>query len=703
MKKTLSILGIVGLLGAAMHAQGVAAPYVQNFDSLTGLPIVVTAGAPTPSFGTGEWDYQQTAGPARARILTNANISTNGPGVPPATNGNGPNFVSFDSSTAGTLATNTAVLHIDGIASDVFGGGFVIRVLLRETSDETTTNDVIAITDGVTTGFEVLNTGAAGTNPGYLGFKEVLLDNWNTSTPTIQTGWQERVYNITPGFLTSQGLVMGTDMCFILRQRDDNSVEGSDGFHFDNVRVDPILSTDVAVSAIVSPTTTGGCTTASSTVTVSLTNNAGLSLAAGTMIQMTYTVDAGTPVVETLTLAASLAANATINYSFTTPASFPVLGQTYAIAVTATLTGDQNNLNDSLSTAITSGFSLIGTWSETFSTISWSGTPTNGTTTGPAGWSQETTDATGTDSDWYFRNTDTPSAGTGPVADHTTGASGGTGYYAYVEDAGNFAGVNLRTPCCDVTSVTTPTLVFFYQILNGNTNAASPNQLHVDIITYPGAVVNLDVIPALNPTGAAWTCASVDLTPYQGMTFEIRFRGSSNGGSTLCDVCIDDVSVIDLQDLGGQKPQFGSAVLDVAGATDINGFDINCLQVTGPLARTLPHGSPLAMTFRGAAFQPIVLLTGPANIAAATIPSIGQLDIGNPAFPIPTNIVVLADGTQVVGVFGPAFVTGTNGSMGFSINSSSLPANFSARFQAVLYTGGPTVIAVSNAVDLTIL
>ena len=703
MKNTFSLIGAALLLGSAASAQ-VVAPFVENFDSYPGTPITVATGTPTATFGGGNWDFVGTVANSRMRIAQSTQVTSST--APPTTNGNGLAFAVLDSTINATYETSTAVIHIDGLASDVYGGGFVVRVLLKEFSDEADPNDVIAIADGVTAGFEVLNTGLAGPNPGHLGFKEVLLENWNTATPSIQTAWQERVYTITPTFLAANGLVMSNNMLFIIRQRDNSQVEGGDGLAFDNLRIEAAFSADVACDAITAPSSTTGCTTNSATtaITITLRNNSGVDLLSGATIPVSYTVNAGPAVNEIVTLGANLAANASTSYTFTTTTDMSILGQTYAITATAALVGDQNAANDTASKTVQSGLLLTGAWSETFSSAIWSGTPTNGTTAFPAGWTQETADSAGTDSDWYLRNTDTPSTGTGPVADHTTGVSGGTGFYAYVEDAANLAAVAVKTPCMDVSTLAAPTLVFYYHILNGNSGGLSPNQLHVDIVTQPLGTVISDVIPPLNPGVNAWRGATVDLTPYIGQLIEVRFRGRSNGGSTLCDVCLDDVSVVDLQNLGGQLPQFGLATLDVSGAKDVNGFGLDfTTAVTGPLSKTLAHGASLSFAITGVAGQAIVLVAGPLNIGVATFPGIGQLDLGTAASPVPGNVTVIADGTAANGFFNSAFITGASGSMGFALSSNGLPPNFNMTFQAAVYTGGPSVIALSNAVDVTIL
>ena len=690
------------IASTGLSAQGVAAPFVENFDAVPAAPLVAVAGVPSGSIPGGVWDIVQNTGTTgRVRIGTASQMPT--AGTPPSTNGNGPQFVGLDSSVAASLARNTVALHIDGLASNLYGAGFVVRMLIRETGDETHVEDVLALTDGVTSGNGVLNTGAAATFPGHLGKKEVLIENWNVTAPTLASGWRERTYYITPAFLASNGLVLGSDMCFIWRQHDDQPITSSDGLEFDNVRVDAAFAVDVAVDDIVAPAPVAGCATLSTTTSVSITvrNTSGGSLPAGTTIPVSYSVNGGTATTETLTLATQLASDATVAFTFAATADLSGLAQSYALTASVGLVGDQNISNDALTEIVR--FVVTGPWKESFSGIVWNGTG-SGAVVPPLGWEQEATDGAGSNSDWFFRNTETVSNTTGAAADHTTGVVGGTAYYAYVNDNGNFAAVSLRTPCIDIANLGDPYLVVWYQMLNANPSGSAANELHVDVVTAAGSVIT-DVIPALGPTGLPWTSATLDLSPFAAAPFQIRFRGTSNLGSGSCEVCLDDVEIVDLQNLGGQAPRFGLATLDVNAATDANGLGLDVpTLVTGPLAKSVAHGSNLNIVCRGPSLQPVVLVSGPLSIGAGFFgTAIGQIDIGVPTGGIPSGLVILIDGTQYQSLFGPYALTNPAGSMAISLSTAMLPIGFNLPMQAAVYTGGPSVIALTNAVDVTIL
>lgn len=113
-----------------------------------------------------------------------------------------------------------------------------------------------------------------------------------------------------------------------------------------------LYSQDLALQApfgsFSSPTT--GCSlTATETVTVNIACF-GTNLPAGTTFNVSYSINAGPPVTESVTLGSTLLASSIYTYTFTTPANLSVAG-TYTINATVTLTsvGDVNTSNDTYS------------------------------------------------------------------------------------------------------------------------------------------------------------------------------------------------------------------------------------------------------------------------------------------------------------------------------------------------------------------
>lgn len=100
---------------------------------------------------------------------------------------------------------------------------------------------------------------------------------------------------------------------------------------------------DLSVIAITAPTS--GCAlTANENVTIRIFNY-GTTLLAGTSFNVSYTINAGPPVVELVTLGANLLSNSTLNYTFTTQADLSVPGS-YTFDATVAIAGDVNPTND---------------------------------------------------------------------------------------------------------------------------------------------------------------------------------------------------------------------------------------------------------------------------------------------------------------------------------------------------------------------
>lgn len=141
-------------------------------------------------------------------------------------------------------------------------------------------------------------------------------------------------------------------------------------------------------------------------------------------------------------------------------------------------------------------------------------------------------DATDDDFDWSYTNTTTPSTGTGPSADHTTG----TGYYAFVESSSpNNPSLSaaLISPSVDISGLTNPALMFWY-----NMNGAGMGSLSVDV--YDGTWHN-DVNVISGDHGDVWTKVIVDISMYNSPV-QIKFRAIT-GSDYTSDAAIDDVSI----------------------------------------------------------------------------------------------------------------------------------------------------------------
>jgi gliding motility-associated-like protein len=106
------------------------------------------------------------------------------------------------------------------------------------------------------------------------------------------------------------------------------------------------IAQDLSVTNITAPVS--GCAlTATENVTIKVFNF-GPTLMAGSTFNVSYTINGGAPVTELVTLAANLATNSTLTYTFTTQANLSA-GGAYLFASTVTIAGDVNPSNDAFS------------------------------------------------------------------------------------------------------------------------------------------------------------------------------------------------------------------------------------------------------------------------------------------------------------------------------------------------------------------
>lgn len=173
-------------------------------------------------------------------------------------------------------------------------------------------------------------------------------------------------------------------------------------------------------------------------------------------------------------------------------------------------------------------------YAESFDSEPDCGTSCSGACNLTSGW----TNAAGDGSNWLAHAGPTPSSGTGPDADHTTGA----GRYLYVETSGcNNIAANLLSPVFDLSSTTVPVASFWYHMLG-----ATMGTMHVDVSVDGGATFpTLDVVPAWTGNTNEWLWTSVDLAAFAGQpTVVLRLRAET-GSSFTSDMAIDDFVLCD--------------------------------------------------------------------------------------------------------------------------------------------------------------
>lgn len=156
---------------------------------------------------------------------------------------------------------------------------------------------------------------------------------------TLASGTSTQFTFTTTANLSNEGQTYAITACTDFASDEDNSNDCT------TESVIHILSNDLAVTAITSPTE-GALDLETVTVTI---ENLGTSDQSG--FNVTYAVDGGTPVSETVS--STVPAGGSISYSFTQTADLSVDGQTYSIEACAALSGDQDTSNDCTTASFT--------------------------------------------------------------------------------------------------------------------------------------------------------------------------------------------------------------------------------------------------------------------------------------------------------------------------------------------------------------
>jgi hypothetical protein len=135
--------------------------------------------------------------------------------------------------------------------------------------------------------------------------------------------------------------------------------------------------------------------------------------------------------------------------------------------------------------------------------------------------------------DWTAMSGGTPSFGTGPSGDNTSGA----GTYYYTEASGNFYfAAGLTSQCLDVSALANPELVFYYHMFG-------VNQGTMEVYVTDGSGTSNLAWSMFGDQGDQWNMAQVSLAGYTG-DITIQFVGTT-GGAFDSDMAIDDVCIQD--------------------------------------------------------------------------------------------------------------------------------------------------------------
>jgi PKD repeat protein len=332
------------------------------------------------------------------------------------------------------------------------------------------------------------------------------------------------------------GLLPNNTYWFSVKALGPNGCVGERAIAYEKLpgTVNCTYSMDVALDQIISPASNmPSCQPLSNLmVTIDLSNGGFQDLY---NIPLAYQV--GTNAIVRDTVTDTISQGGSLQFTFGT--SFALSGSgTHLLRVYSELPTDQNNFNDTLSNLL----NVISTstqplpFSENFSSFSQCGTANNCEATICSlsnGWynSQNLVDD---DVDFRTNSGGTPSQGTGPSGDHTSG----TGNYLYIEASGTCSNREgyLLSPCFDLTNAVLPEASIWYYML-GN----ALGELHVDVLA--DGAWHLDVVPAIvGDQGSNWLELKISLANFTGKTVNVRFRGIT-GSSWSSDIALDDFSI----------------------------------------------------------------------------------------------------------------------------------------------------------------
>ncbi|TAE59376.1 MAG: hypothetical protein EAZ89_02555, partial [Bacteroidetes bacterium] len=246
---------------------------------------------------------------------------------------------------------------------------------------------------------------------------------------------------------------------------------------------------------------------------------------AASSFQVSYSINGGAPVTGTIP---SLASSTVNNFTFATPAVFPLPNTFYTLKIWHNASPDGNVTNDTLTLTLLTP--ILGTlpFSEDFETF---------TVGSPGilnnGW---TKDGPSQFNGWYVNAGPTPNFGTGPNEDHTPGNGA---IYMYTESFGFSGGdFNLYSPCINLAGANNPRLSFWYHM-----NGASMGTLEVYVIANGVSTLVWSLAGQQQPSeGSPWLQAIADLTAYAGQIVQVEFRGLEGPGFQS-NMAIDDIQL----------------------------------------------------------------------------------------------------------------------------------------------------------------
>ena len=299
-------------------------------------------------------------------------------------------------------------------------------------------------------------------------------------------------------------------------------------------------------------------------------------------------------------------------------------------------------------------------------------------TTGFGSWVQGVSDQF----DWTRTNAATPTSGTGPASDHTTG----TGHYLYTE--ANSPNNPTRTaelygPCIDLSGYSGAQLSFWYHM-----QGTQMGTLHVDL--WNGSTWTQSAWSRTGQQGTVWLQGTLSLNGYIDGILRIRFRGVTGAGSSS-DMAIDDIQIT-----GTAQPQVRARVF-LEGAYDAGtGLHRDQLRTLPSFALTEPFSALGYVHVNGGGESTnasVLATTGPNAIVDWVV--LELRDAGNSANVVATRSALLQCDGDVVGTDGASAV-------GFALGTGNYHLAVRHRNHLGVMTASPITLGASPvSVDLS--
>lgn len=311
-----------------------------------------------------------------------------------------------------------------------------------------------------------------------------------------------------------------------------NGKTSNNGLYIDNINLDGNLvlsaNSDAGIETVSEPN--GGADYCSSAITpnVSVKNFSSNPL---TSIVVNYNVD-GVQYPSVTKTGLNITGNSSGTVTLPTLSGLGFGNHTFKV-FTSNPNGnsDAYALNDTAQTNFSIGGGVLGL--ENFDSQSSCGTGSDcESTTCPitGNWYNESGNSD--DIDWRVDAGGTPSSGTGPSADHTSGSDN----YIYLETSTCYGKTaKLTSKCIDLSKYSAASLNFWYHL-----NGANMGSLSVDVLE--GGNLISDVFTISGDQGDSWKQQNVNLSAFLGNSVQLIFRGVS-GSSYTSDMALDDIEV----------------------------------------------------------------------------------------------------------------------------------------------------------------